>query len=59
MDSSGEFAGDTVDVVLGWGLDGGGPALGGIDELRQGLADVAVVGAVVVEVVVELVCDER
>ncbi len=54
----GEFAGDTVGFVVRRGLDGRGPALGGVDELGQGFADVEVAGAVVVEVVVELVGDE-
>ncbi len=54
----GELAGDTVGFVVGRGLEGGGPALGGVDEFGQSFADVAVVGTVVVEVVVELVSDK-
>jgi hypothetical protein len=53
----GEFAGDAVGSVVGRGLQIGGPALGGVEELGKRLADVAVVGAVVVEIVVELVGD--
>ncbi len=52
-----QLAGEVVGCVLGWLLEVGGPALGGIEELGQGFADVAVVGAVVVEIVVELVGD--
>jgi len=51
----GYLAGDVVGFVVGWGFDGGGPAVGGVDELGKGFADVLVVGAVVVKVVVELV----
>jgi hypothetical protein len=52
-----EPAGDVVGFVVGRGFQVGGPALGGFDQLRQGFADVAVTGAIVVEVVVELVGD--
>jgi hypothetical protein len=38
-------------------FDIGGPAFGGVDELGQDFADVLVVGAVVVQIVVELVGD--
>ena len=53
----GQLAREVVDGVFRGLLQVGGPALGGFEELGQGLADVAVVGAVVVEVVVELVGD--
>src|ERR1700742_4190966 len=53
----GELTGEIVDGVFRWLLDVGGPAFGGVEELGQGFADVAVAGAVVVEVVVELVGD--
>jgi hypothetical protein len=53
----GDLAGDVVGLVVGWGLDGGGPAFGGFEELGQGFADVGVTRAVVVEVVGELVAD--
>ena len=53
----GKFAGEIVDGVFGGLFQVGGPALGGVEEFGQRLADVAVVGAVVVEVVVELVGD--
>src|ERR1035437_7606967 len=46
-----------VGLVVGWGFDGGGPALGGFEDLGQGLAQVGVARAVVVEVVGELVGD--
>ena len=52
-----QFAGEIVGVVFGGLFKVGGPALGGIEELGQRLSDVAVTGAVVVEVVVELVGD--
>src|SRR5271156_4190097 len=53
----GESAGDVVGFVVGRGLEVGRPALGGFDELGKDLADVAVAGAVVVKVVIELVGD--
>jgi hypothetical protein len=53
----GEPTGDIVGFVIGWGLQVGRPALGGVDELGKGFADVAVARTVVVEVVVELVGD--
>jgi hypothetical protein len=53
----GDFAGDAVGVVVGRGLQVRGPTLGGIEELGERLADVAVVRAVVAQVVVELVGD--
>jgi hypothetical protein len=52
-----QFAGEIVGVVFGGLFKVRGPALGGIEELGQRLSDVAVTGAVVVEVVVELVGD--
>jgi hypothetical protein len=54
-----ELTGDVVGVVVGWGLDDGGPAVDGAEELWQGLADVAVAGAVLVQVVFEVVSDGR
>ena len=48
---------DVVGVVVRRRLDGGGPAFKSIDEFRKRLADVAVAGTVVVEVVIELVCE--
>jgi hypothetical protein len=53
----GEPAGDVVGVVVWRGLQVGGPAFGSVEELGKGLADVVVAGAVVVEVVIELVGD--
>jgi hypothetical protein len=53
----GDLAGDAVGLVFGRGFDGGGPAFGGVEQLGQGLAQVGVAGAVVVEIVVELVGD--
>jgi hypothetical protein len=53
----GYFAGDAVGGVVGRGLEGGGPAVGGVDDLGQDFAQVDVAGAVVVEVVGELVGD--
>jgi hypothetical protein len=53
----GESAGDVVGFVVGRGLEIGRPALGGFEEFGKGFADVAVAGAVVVEVVVEFVGD--
>ena len=53
----GQLAGDVVGIVVGRGAEDRGPALGGVDELGQGLADVAVTLAVVVEVVLKLVGD--
>ena len=53
----GELAGEVVDRVFGRRLDVGGPALGGVEKLGEDFADVFVVGAVVIEVVVELVGD--
>ena len=53
----GEFARDAVDFVVGWRFQGRRPALRGFEEFGQRLANVAVAGAVVVEVVVELVGD--
>jgi len=53
----GELAGDGVGGVIGRGLEGGGPAVGGFEDLGEGLAEVGVAGAVVVEVVGELVGD--
>src|ERR1019366_1094303 len=52
-----DLAGDVVGLVVGWGFDGGGPALGGFENLGQGLAQVGVAWAVVVEVVGEFVGD--
>ena len=57
MDFEGQLAREVVGGVVGRLFDVGGPALGGVDEFGQGFADVAMVGAVVVEVVVELVGD--
>jgi len=51
----GEFAREIVGGVFRGLFDVGRPAFRGFEELGQGFADVAVVGAVVVEVVVELV----
>lgn len=53
----GKFARKIVDGIFGRLLQVGRPALGGVEEFGQRLADVAVVWAVVVEVVVELVGD--
>jgi hypothetical protein len=53
----GQFAGETVGGVFRWLFEVGGPALGGVEEFGQGFANVAMVGAVVVKVVVELVGD--
>jgi hypothetical protein len=53
----GKFAREVVDGIFGGLFQVGGPALGGVEEFGQRLADVAVVWAVVVEVVVELVGD--
>jgi hypothetical protein len=53
----GQFAGEIVCGVFGGLFEVGGPALSSIEKLGQDLADVAVVGAVVVEVVVEFVGD--
>ena len=53
----GDFAGDVVGLVVGRGLEGGGPAVGGVEDFGQGFAEVGVAGAVVVEVVGELVGD--
>ena len=52
-----QFAGEIVGGVFRRLLEIGGPTLGGVKELGQRFADVAVIGAVVVEVVVELVGD--
>jgi hypothetical protein len=46
----GELAGDVVGVVVGRGLDLGGPAVGGGEDLGQRLAQVGVARGVVVEV---------
>jgi hypothetical protein len=53
----GELAGDGIGVVFGEGVEGGGPAVDGGEDLGEGAADVDVAGAVVVEVVGELVGD--
>jgi hypothetical protein len=53
----GEPSRDVVGLVVGWSFQIGGPALGGFDQLGQGFADVAVAGAIVVQIVVELVGD--
>ncbi len=53
----GEFAGEVVYGVFGRRLDVRGPALGGVEKLGEDFADVFVMGAVVVEIVVELVGD--
>ena len=53
----GQLAGEIVGGVFGRLFDVGGPALGRVEELGEDLADVLVMGAVVVEVVVELVGD--
>jgi hypothetical protein len=53
----GEPTGDVVGLVVGRGFQVGGPALGGFNQLGQGFANVAVTGAVVVQIVVELVGD--
>ena len=53
----GELAGDVVSVVVGRRLQAGGPAFGGFEELGESLANVAVMRAIVVEVVSQLVGD--
>jgi len=53
----GKFAGEIVFRVLGRLFDVGGPAFGGIDELGEDFAEVLMLRAVVVEVVVEFVGD--
>jgi hypothetical protein len=53
----GDFAGDAVGFVVGRGLQVRGPALGGIDQLGERFADVAVMNAVVLEIVIELIGD--
>ena len=44
----GELAGDGVGLVLGRGLEFGGPAVDGGEDFGQGLAQVGMAGAVVV-----------
>jgi len=53
----GDLAGDGVGGVVGRGFEGGGPAVSGLDDLGEGLAEVGVAGAVVVEVVGQLIGD--
>jgi hypothetical protein len=53
----GEAAGDVVGVVFGEGVEGGGPAGDGGEDFGEGAAQIDVAGAVVVEVVGELVGD--
>lgn len=53
----GDFAGDAVGFVVGRGLQVGRPALGGIDQLGERFADVAMMNAVVLEIVIELIGD--
>ena len=53
----GELARDGVGVVVGDGLECRGPAIGGVEDLGESLAQVGVAGAVVVEVVGEFVDD--
>jgi len=52
-----KFAREVVGCVFRRLLDVGGPAFGGVEEFGQSFADIAVTGAVVVEVVVEFVGD--
>jgi len=53
----GQFAGDFVGVASGDGLECGGPAIRGVEDLGKGLAEIEVARAVVVQVVGELVGD--
>jgi hypothetical protein len=53
----GQLSGEVVCGVFGRLFDVGGPALGSVEEFGQGFANVAVVGAVVVQVIVQLVGD--
>ena len=53
----GERAGDVVGVAVGGGPEGGGPAIGGLEEFGELFAEVGVTRTVVVKVVVELVGD--
>ena len=52
-----QLARDVVGLIVGWGLNVGGPAVGGLKEFGEGFADVAVAGAVIVEVVFQFVGD--
>jgi hypothetical protein len=53
----GKFAREVICGVFGRLFEVGGPALGGVEKLGQDFTDVAMVGTVVVEVVVEFVGD--